>query len=110
AAEHDTPGEPRPCGGSSNSRAGHRVACVSIEPPVSPGIAQFACQLRRQLKTASPQRIERRPATPVEGQEATRLAGRRAADRIPLDHDRLRAATGEKVGDRRAAGDTTADD
>ena len=62
-----------------------------------------------ELETSPRQLIERVAATPVERQEAARLAGGRAGDGVTLEDGRLRAASACEVGDRRTDRATTAD-
>ena len=86
------------------------VPAIGREPPIAPRIVEFVGEFGVKIEAPPRQSIERAAAAPVERQEAARLAGGRAGDCVTLDHDRLRAAPAEEVGDRDADRAAAADD
>src|SRR5262249_15579495 len=113
AGDRDRLGEPRsPARAPAPWRgvARDRVAAISRQPPVAPRVAELFGKLGMQRKAAPRQRVERRAGAPVERPEAAGLARRRAADLMPLDDDRVRAAPAREPGDRGADRAAAADD
>jgi hypothetical protein len=75
------------------------VASVCCQSPVSARITKLGRELAMQLEASPRQLIERAACAPVERQEATRFAGGRARNLVPLDHSRLCAPPACEIRD-----------
>src|SRR6516162_7947639 len=91
--------QPRPPACTARGIVLGGVTAVGRETPITPRIAEFGGKFGMEFEAPPCQSIKRAATAPVEGQEATRLAGGRTGDGMTFYDSRPRAASACEVGD-----------
>ena len=105
----DPVGEPRSPARNAPGIVLGDVAGVGRQTSISPRIAELGRKFGMDLEASPRQLIDRGAAAPVERQEASRFAGRRAGDLVTFYEDRPPAPSACEVSNRGADRATAAD-